>query len=174
MFNFLQKLLSPKTPNAAKAWTLIQKKAGKQALSGYWLYAAPVHLVLQRDSFSLGAPAPLPLEIDEIQAFTTTLNQHFNQDVGADKLQFFWHENTWFLRLDANPAIQTSAPQAAVNKDINAFLPTGNGAAQWAKFSNEIQMLLFEHPVNLAREANNMQTVNSIWCYGGGQIELGK
>ena len=167
MLNFLKTLFQPKQCNAARAWTLIQNKAGNDASSGYWLYAAPVHLVLQRDSFSLAALAPLPLEIDEIQALTNALNQHFNQD----NKQFFWHETAWFLRLTANPMIQTSAPQAAVNQDINAFLPTGEGAAQWAKFTNEMQMLLFEHPVNLAREANNLQTINSIWCYGGGQME---
>ena len=67
--------------------------------------------------------------------------------------------------------IQTSAPQAAINQDINAYLPTGEGATQWAKLTNEMQMLLFEHPVNLAREANKLPTINSIWCYGGGQME---
>ena len=167
MLNFLKTLFQPKQCNAARAWALIQNMAGKDTSSGYWLYAAPVHLVLLRDSFSLAALAPLPLEIDEIQALTSALNQHFSQD----NMQFFWHENLWFLRLTANPMIQTSAPQAAVNQDINVFLPTGKGAMQWAKFTNEMQMLLFEHPVNLARQANNLQTINSIWCYGGGQME---
>ena len=166
MFNFITNILKPKSNNAARAWEIIQSKAGNVVGNGYWLYAAPVHLVLQRDSFSLAAPAPLPLELDEIQALTTALNQYFNQD----NRYFFWHDNLWFLRLDANPAIQTSVPQAFINKDINAFMPTGNGAAQWAKFSNEMQMLLFDHHVNVMREANNMQTVNSIWCYGGGQM----
>ncbi|MBC7755442.1 MAG: hypothetical protein H7Z20_02145 [Bdellovibrio sp.] len=168
MFDFLQKLLSPKTPNAARAWATIQNKAGNQASSGYWLYAAPVHLVLQRDSFSLAEPAPLPLDAEEVAALTAVLNKHFE----VDKMQFFWHDNVWFLRLESNPNINTSAPEAAINQDVNAFLPTGEGAAQWAKFSNEMQMLLFEHPVNLAREASNRQAINSIWCYGGGQMEL--
>ena len=61
--------------------------------------------------------------------------------------------------------------QTVINKDINAFLPTGDGAMQWAKFQNEIQMLLFDHPVNLAREAKQLPAVNSIWCYGLGFIE---
>jgi hypothetical protein len=32
-------------------------------------------------------------------------------------------------------------------------------------------MLLFEHPINQAREAKRLPAINSIWCYGGGQIE---
>ena len=171
MLTFLKTLFQPKQTNAALAWAAIQNKAGNKATSGYWLYAAPVHLVLQRDSFSLGAPAPLTLEADEIQALTNALNLHFNQDTGENNVQFFWHENVWFLRLDTNPNITINAPQAALNKDINAFLPKGEGAIKWAKFTNEVQMLLFEHPVNLAREANKQATINSAWCYGLGKIE---
>ena len=171
MLTFLKTLFQPKPSNAALAWRLIQNKAGNDASSGYWLYAAPVHLVLQRDSFSLAAPVPLPLENDECVALTAALNQHFSQDAAANKVQFFWHDSMWFLRLDSNPNIQTTAPQAALNKDVSAYLPTGDGAMQWAKFSNEMQMLLFEHPVNQAREAKNLPEINSVWCYGGGLME---
>lgn len=162
MFAFLQKLFQSKEPNAALAW----QQAGNEAGSAYWLYAAPVHLVLQRDSFSLAAPAPLLLEDHEADALTSALNLHFS----SDGMQFFWHETIWFLSLQSNPYIETTAPESALNKNISAFLPTGAGAVQWAAFQNELQMLLFEHPVNQARETNRLPAINSIWCYGGGQL----
>jgi hypothetical protein len=158
MLALLKKLFQPKKPNAAIAWQQVGNETGK----GFWMFAAPVHLVLQRDSFSLAEPVPLPLESEEADALTATLNKHFE----ADDLKFFWHEKQWFLRLDSNPDIQTKPPEAAINKNISAFLPTGAGAMKWAKFTNEIQMLLFEHPVNLAREAKNLPAINSLWCYG--------
>jgi hypothetical protein len=163
MLAFLKKLFQHKTLNAALDW----QKVGNQAGKLYWLYAAPVHLVLQRDSFSLAEPAPLTLESDEIVTLTAAFNQHFE----ADKIQFFWHEDTWFLCLVTHPNIHTSAPEDALNKDISAFMPSGEGATKWASFINEVQMLLFEHPVNTTREAKRMLAINSIWCYGGGQIE---
>ena len=170
MLAFFKNLFQPKQANAAMAWASIQNKAGKQASSqdklAYWLYATPVHLVLQRDTFSLAAPVPLGLDIDEVDALTAALNQHF----ASDGLAFIWHENTWFLSLQTSPQISTTAPQAAINKDISAYLPTGEGATKWASFTNEIQMLLFDHPVNIAREAKRLPAINSIWCYGGGQI----
>lgn len=161
MFVYLKKLFQPKLINAAIAW----KAAGNDAGSAYWLYAAPVHLVLQRDTFSLAAPAPLVLDQQESDALTATLNKHFD----ADNKSFFWRDNMWFLRLENNPNIQTHAPQAALNKAVDAYLPTGEGAIQWASFTNELQMLLFEHPVNQAREAKHLPAINSIWCYGGGE-----
>jgi hypothetical protein len=170
MLAYLKNLFKPKQANAAMAWALLQNKAGKQASNqdklAYWLYATPVHLVLQRDTFSLAAPVPLGLDANEVDALTTALNQHFT----SDGLAFIWHENSWFLSLQTNPQISTTAPQIAINKDISAYLPAGEGATKWASFSNEIQMLLFEHPVNLTREAKRLPVINSIWCYGGGQI----
>jgi hypothetical protein len=165
MFSFIKNLFQPKLINAALAWQAAGNEASSQDKLAYWLYAAPVHLVLQRDSFSLAAPAPLVLEADESVALTAALNKHFE----ADGLRFFWHENLWFLRLKDNPNIETIAPEATLNKDVSAYLPTGEGAINWASFTNEIQMLLFEHPVNQAREAKGLPAINSIWCYGGGQ-----
>lgn len=162
MLDFLKKLFSAKELNAALAW----QAAGHEAGSAYWLYAAPVHLVLQRDSFSLSAPVPLSLTLDEIEDLTSALNQHFE----SSGKQFFWYENMWFLRLENNPNIQTTSPKIALNQDISAYVPTGAGAMQWASFSNEVQMLLFEHPVNQAREVQKLPVINSIWCYGGGQV----
>ena len=162
MLNFIKNLFKPKMLNAAQAWQL----AGNNPIDAYWLYAAPVHLVLQRDTFSLGETVPLPLESDEITSLTDALNQHFQ----ADNMQFFWHENHWFLKLNSSPTIQTSLPTLAINQDIAKYLPTGAGAMQWAKFQNELQMLLFAHPVNGVREAKRLPVINSIWCYGGGEI----
>ncbi len=162
MFTFLKKIFQPALPHAALAW----QQAGNQPEDAYWLYAAPVHLLLQRDSFSLAAPVPLVLDSQEVDALTQSLNTHF----AADNMQFFWHQQQWFLRLQCNPNIETVNPQRAINQNINAFLPTGKGAMAWASCQNELQMLLFEHPVNMARENQRRQTVNTIWCYGGGQI----
>ncbi len=167
MLAFLKNLFQPKIANAAIAW----QQAGNQAASGYWLYAAPVHLVLQRDTFSLAEPVPLVLNQEESDALTAALNKHFAEEGLDNKAMFFWRENKWFLRLDSNPNIQTHAPQASLNKAVGAYLPTGEGAMQWASFTNEIQMLLFEHSVNVLREAKRLPVVNSVWCYGGGQIE---
>ena len=98
MLCFIKKLFQPKLIHAALTW----QQLGNDTQGAYWLYAAPVHLVLQRDTFSLAAPVPLPLALEEIDVLTSTLNKHF----ALDGLQFFWHENQWFLRLENNPDIE--------------------------------------------------------------------
>ena len=157
----LKKLFGKKSLDAANTWANL----GFNPDEDYWLFATPVHLILQRDSFSMAEP--LSLTTSEHESLITTLNTHFK----ADDLQFYQHEKAWFLRIKNDPQINTVAPQTVIHRDIQAYLPTGPGAAKWAQLSNEIQMLLFEHPVNIVRDNAKQLTINSIWFYGLGRIK---
>ena len=154
-----KKLLRTKNFNAAET----RLKLGLDVNDDYWLFATPVHLVLQRDSFSMAEP--LLLSATEHASLLKTLNAHFKED----DLQFSQHENTWFLCLKSDPQITTIAPQKLVNRDIQAYLPSGAGAAKFAQLTNEIQMLLFEHAINIEREKQKLLPVNSVWFHGLGQ-----
>jgi len=56
----------------------------------------------------------------------------------------------------------------AAGRNIHGNLPTGAAALRWHQLFNEIQMLLFAHPLNQAREARGELPVNSVWFWGGG------
>ena len=135
--------------------------------NAYWFYADPVHLILQRDYFSLAHPAPLFLELSESEALLDSLNQHFE----PDGLHFFAGQSKrWYLRLSQTPEISTTLPAMAVGRDVRPFVPQGSGAARWDRLLNEMQMLLHEHPVNQQREARGDLPVNSLWLSGGGVL----
>ena len=164
--SFLSHLFS-KTPNAAKAY----KQAGGSAQHALWLFAAPVHLQLGRESYFLSNPAPLlaPEPAPEClnrgadaASMIESLNQHFS----GFGYHFYLQNDIWFLGLDADPKITTTPIEKAINKDVAPYLPQGEGGLVWAKFQNEIQMLLFAHPVNEAREARGELPINSLWFYG--------
>lgn len=138
---------------------------GNQPEAAYWLRADPVHFVLQRDSFSLSEP--VALSQPDAQTLMTALNEHF----APDGLRFYVAgSGRWYLRLDANPEISTSLIEAAMGRDISAYLPQGAGAEKWNRLLNEMQMLLHDHPLNQAREAGGELPVNSIWLSGGGAL----
>jgi hypothetical protein len=156
-FQFLTRLFSKKL-NAAQAYS----QAGGSAQHAFWLFAHPVHLVLARDHFVLSEPAPVLASRADTESIILSLNQHFL----PQKLHFYAIENDWFLGLDADPKITTTALKHALNKDITPYLPQGEGALVWAKLQNEIQMLLFNHPINEAREARGELPINSVWFDG--------
>ena len=131
----------------------------------YWLRADPVHLVLQRDSFSLSEPAPLLVKHDQAKLIVDSLNQHFSQD---GLVFFIGNSGAWYLRLNQQPQIQTILPGVAVGRNVYQFMPQGAAAAVWVSYLNEVQMLLHDHPVNMARESVGEAAINSIWLSGGG------
>ncbi len=164
--SFFSRFFSKK-PNAANAY----KQAGGNAQHAFWLFAAPVHLQLGRESYFLASPAPLlaPGPAPEClnrgadaEAIILSLNQHF----AGFGYHFYLQNDVWFLGLDADPKISTTPIAKVINKDIAPYLMKGENALAWAKFQNEIQMLLFAHPVNEAREARGELPINSLWFYG--------
>ena len=102
---------------------------------------------------------------EESAQFCEALNVHF----AGDGLTFFApHPQRWYVRLDALPDIETVPLSRAVGRNVNDLLPKGTGALRWHQLFNEIQMLLFSHPANQAREARGASPVNSVWFWGGG------
>ncbi|PKO92094.1 MAG: hypothetical protein CVU15_06760 [Betaproteobacteria bacterium HGW-Betaproteobacteria-1] len=144
-----------------------EDKPAEAAGDGYFLFADPVHLVLQRDSFSLSAPVPMVLTADETSNLLDSLNRHFV----SDGLRFMaGASGHWYLHLAESPAMVSHHPGLAVDRDIRTFLPRGSGAARWHQLGNEIQMLLHSHPVNQCRESMGHATCNSLWFWGGGKL----
>lgn len=124
----------------------------------------PVHLHLQRDFFSLGS---LPiLKAQESTDILAALNAHFS----AHDLFFSAspEPQVWHVTFSQEKDLQAHPTHGLLGQDIRSWLPTGADAGWWRQILNEIQMLLFEHPVNLHREASGLDTVNSVWLSGVG------
>jgi hypothetical protein len=132
----------------------------------YWLRADPVHLRPQHDHLVLADSSMFPISRYEADALASALNGHF----AADGMQFRApHPARWYLRLETDPEITTSALGDVVGGDVNRFLPTGKNALRWHRTLNEIQMLLHDHAVNQGRELRGEPAINSVWLWGGGK-----
>ncbi len=130
---------------------------------GCWLRADPVHLQLQRDQLIL--IPNVEASADEAIQLCAALNEHF---AGQDMEFFAPHPQRWYLRLDRVPEIETVPLSQAAWRNVRGLMPRGAVALRWHQLFNEIQMLLFSHPVNQAREARGELPVNSLWFWGGG------
>lgn len=137
---------------------------GLEPGSNYWLRADPVYLHLGRDQLVL--QAGLELAMDEAEQLCSSLNRHF---AGTGMLFLAPQPQRWYLQLDSDPELTTQPLSRVAGKDVHKYLPGGKDALHWHGVLNEIQMLLFEHQVNLAREDAGQLPVNSIWLWGGGQ-----
>ncbi len=137
---------------------------GRVAGDAYWLRVDPVHLRVMRDRIVLADSSTLELTRREADVLAAAIGQHFGKTLCPLPL----HPTRWYLRLDRAPRLTTTPPSVAVGCDIDPLLPQGADAMRFRAQLNELQMLLHDHPVNLAREARGDLPVNSVWLWGGG------
>lgn len=133
----------------------------------WWLCVDPVHLAARQDSFLLLGPEALAVTRAEAEQWLNALNRHF----AAEGVSFHCiRADRWYARFAAPLEVETHALMEVTGRSINACLPRGRQARRLLRLMNEIQMLLFAHPLNAAREAQGQPTVNSVWPWGGGRL----
>jgi len=130
---------------------------------GCWLRADPVHLRLQREQLVL-LPNP-EVSAEEAAQLCASLNQHF---AGQGMTFYAPHPKRWYVRLDRLPDMATVPLSQAAGRNVHGLLPKGAEMLHWHRVFNEIQMLLFAHPLNEAREIRGELPINSVWFWGGG------
>ncbi|MDM7322311.1 MAG: hypothetical protein P3W87_003300, partial [Gammaproteobacteria bacterium] len=138
-----------------------------QRPEGYVLRLDPVHLKLgMTDAIVFGGPS-LRLSIDEARALAASVESHF-QDLGW-RLTVAASER-WYLQTPQAFDLVTTPLTRAVGRDAGLFKPGGADATRWLAWLTEIQMLLHAHPVNEAREAKGLLTINHLWAWGAGML----
>ena len=131
-----------------------------------WLCADPVHLRFSRDTLVVGGAAELDLAGHEAAQLAAAMNEHL-----AEFGEFLApHPRRWYLRMKRVPRIATQDPSAVTGRTLEPFLPQGEEARAWRHLINEAQVLLHNHPVNAAREAEGRATANSLWPWGAGPL----
>ncbi len=131
--------------------------------AGCWLRADPVHFRLQRDQMLL--LPNMEISAGEAGQMCASLNIHF----AGQGMEFFApHPQRWYVRLDTLPRIHNRPLSQVIGGDVRGALPTGEEAARWHQVFNEIQMLLFAHPLNESRDARGALIINSVWFWGCG------
>ena len=131
----------------------------------YWLRADPVHLRIEQNHILLADSAVFNITQDESQQFVDAINQLLTKE----HISIFpFHPSRWYIRLPAAPELQTHTLSSVTCKNINDLMPTGNNSAMWHKITNEIQMLLHDHPLNQERAQLGQLAINSLWFWGGG------
>jgi hypothetical protein len=130
----------------------------------FWMRADPVHLRVGRDSVALMDSEAFDVSRGEAEALVEALNRHFGDALPIYPLR----PERWYARLGQAPDIEAAPPRAVRGRPIEDHLPTGRDAMRFDALMNEAQMVLHEHPVNVAREARGAPAINSLWFWGGG------
>lgn len=98
----------------------------------------------------------------ESRALCEAANAHLARD---DVSLRFVNANEWLLESTSDIEVLTELPMFIAGESMRQFLPRGRDARMIERWMNELQMLLFNHPVNAARQANRLPAINVVWLH---------
>lgn len=92
-------------------------------------------------------------------------------ELGDDRFEF--HPGVGYRHLvvwrGGKDAMSATPPHDITGKQINDYLPKGEGADELIQLMTSAQMVLKTHPVNRRRAENDQLEANSIWLWGHGK-----
>jgi hypothetical protein len=132
--------------------------------SGNDFLVHPCHIEIGRSHLSLNDLRQLQLSEEHSRALHALAAPMFTElGVALD----YESADSWRLRADDWAGLDCASPDAAAGLDIADWMPQGAPAKKFRKLQNEIQMLWYEHPVNIEREQRGLKPVNAFWPWRG-------
>jgi hypothetical protein len=114
------------------------------------------------------AMSPLPLPDFSSQTSLELLNA-MRPYFAEDGITLYEDQpGRWLAQGQAFADLPTASLDRVVGRHVKPWLPLGPQATPLLRLQNEMQMLLYTHPVNDDREARGLPTVNSFWISGTG------
>lgn len=154
----------PPTPHAAlpwAAWTCAPHDPAPQA----WM--TPCHWQIGMDQVVMADPDHLHLSDTESQQLLQAM-QPFLQE---DGLQVTWHSALlWHAQGALLSDVVGASLDRVIGHNVQHWQPSGPAARPLQRLQSEMQMLLYNHPVNNARDARRQHTVNAFWLHGTGAL----
>jgi hypothetical protein len=154
----------PATDNSPPVAHAAMLALGLPAVEGHWFLLHPTHIHIARDHLVLTDMRQLSLDEQQARALFDAAAPLF-EEIGRPLL--YGSPDTWFMRADDWPQLRTATPDAASGRNVDIWMPQGEGDRAWRKLQNEIQMHWFAHPLNEQRETQGLKPVNSLWLWGG-------
>ena len=134
-----------------------------------WAWVTPCHWDVQADHVSMEDPHHLNLDAHESEALRAAMQQYFAEDgITLHTLS----NSTWLAHGEVFAELPTASVARACGNQVDSWIPRLPQAQKLRRLQNEMQMLLYTHPVNDARGARGATTVNSFWVSGTGRLDV--
>jgi hypothetical protein len=160
------RVLAPGAQRLPSLAATIVPEVGSGADPAAWAcIATPVHLSAGMRSVTMAADGILNLAPGEAAALSADFNRVFG---GAGVRLSVGREALLACSFDDRIEAVTRDPAEVVGNDVFAFQPSGPDGARLRRLMSEMEMWLFDHPVNHARAAQERQPVTGLWLWGGG------
>jgi hypothetical protein len=150
-------------------WAAWHRAQQGQASAEPQAWMTPCHWQIGMDQVVMADPAHLHLTDEESQQLLQAM-QPFLQE---DGLHVTWHSALlWHAQGPLLADLPTASLDRVIGHNVKDWMPNSPVARPLQRLQSEMQMLLYNHPVNDARDARRQHTVNAFWLHGAGTLPV--
>lgn len=148
------------------AWQA-QQQAELAHLPGAWAWVTLCHWQATAHQVTL---RQLPMQ-DLLPAESTQLLAAMQPFFNEDGLTLYPHApGHWLACGQALADLRCASPDRVLGRNLEPWMPQAHHASSLIRLMSEMQMLLYNHPVNDARERRGTLPVNAFWLSGTGTL----
>lgn len=149
-------------PAGSELWAAFSANNSVEPAAVYAI-ASPLSAALGLTDLTALDPDSLQLTDADSRALCDSCNAHLT----PEGVRFhFVDANRWLLAATQRVDVLTERPGWLIGEPLRPNLPRGSDARLVERWMNELQMLLYTHPVNVAREDRGLQPINVVWLWG--------
>jgi len=135
--------------------------------SAAWGLLSFCHLQAQSDHVAMRDPDELAFGAQESEALVQAMRPYFLED-GLHLHPYL--PGQWLVCGEVLRDLPTASLERVRGQSVDAWMPQGERARPLRRLHNEMQMLLYTHPVNDSRAARGLTPVNAFWLSGTGSL----
>ena len=144
-----------------------QQTCHSAAPNSAWAFISLCHWQVNTGHVAMSPLPPPGLSPTQSDALLAAMQPYFEEDgirLYADQ------PGRWLAQGEVFAELATASPDRVVGRNLADWMNNTPKAATLRRLQNEMQMLLYTHPVNDARETMNLPAVNSFWLHGSGAL----
>ena len=154
------------TPEGVSAFLMPHESApqlmGARPLLGKEAIMTPCHWQVGMNEVILLSPKELALNENESRQLLSAIQPYFEED----GLQVVYESPlVWRVTGDLLDGLPLASIDRVVGQNIKPWMPEHQRAKTLQRLQSEMQMLLYQHPVNDERSLKGRWTVNSFWLH---------
>ncbi len=129
-----------------------------------WAFITLCHWSMGREHATLTDPAALDITPEESHTLLAAMQPYF----ATSGITLHYHDpSRWLAEGAVFNDLPTASLDRAMGRNVDSLLPQSKAIKL---LQNEMQMLLYAHPINDARGAKRQTTINSFWLSGTGAL----
>jgi hypothetical protein len=133
-----------------------------------WAWLTPCHWQVNTDHVRMAAPEDCDISEQESHTVMESLRAFLAED--GITLKGLQAHGNWLARGTTLYDLPTASLARASGGAVDHWMPRQAQAQPLRRLQNEMQMLLYSHPVNDARAARRALPINSFWISGTGTL----